>query len=87
MLPNELWWRLQYRLMKHAIRIAFQSPRFADEEYLMDLKEAGECHSLWLDGMWLGNPNARIVNQGRITAATRERSGAERPAAGRCIPS
>jgi GTPase SAR1 family protein len=61
MLPNELWWRLQFRLYKHHQRIAFQSPRFADEEYLMDLKEAGECHNRWLDGMWLGNGQCRVL--------------------------
>jgi len=61
MLPNELWWRLQFRLFKHVVKVAFQSPRFADEEYLMDLKEAGECHNLWIDGMWLGNAASRVL--------------------------
>jgi GTPase SAR1 family protein len=61
MLPNELWWRLQFRMFKHVVKVAFQSPRFADEEYLMDLKEAGECHNLWIDGMWLGNATSRVL--------------------------
>ena len=71
MLPDEMWWRLQFRLQEHQMVVSVRTPRerTGDDNHDDDdedpdeyrLPEADEDHNRWKDAMWLFNAHSRVL--------------------------
>jgi GTPase SAR1 family protein len=71
MLPDEMWWRFQFRLQEHQMVVSVRTPkeRLGGDDDLDDdedpdeyrLPEADEDHNRWKDAMWLCNEHSRVL--------------------------
>ncbi|KAG5470720.1 hypothetical protein LSCM1_01966 [Leishmania martiniquensis] len=67
LLPDELWWRLQYKLYRFIKPVTVYQPSLSgmdDEDLLLNgfrLREADEEHNRWRDSLWLMGEGCRVL--------------------------
>ncbi|KAG5495624.1 hypothetical protein GH5_03289 [Leishmania sp. Ghana 2012 LV757] len=67
LLPDELWWRLQYKLYRFIKPVTVYQPSLGgmdDEDLLLNgfrLREADEEHNRWRDSLWLMGRGCRVL--------------------------